>query len=392
MLSQEENERLTRFGPGTPMGNLLRRYWQPVACSELVTSKPQRLKILGEELVIYRGASGAPVLMQLRCAHRSVALDYGRVEGDSIRCPYHGWLYDHTGLCVAQPAEAATTKYKNEIRIASYKTQEASGLVFAYMGPEPTPILPLYDVMRMEEGARQIFEWRGIAANWLQTVDNILDASHLSWLHGYTFPFFSKQKITYRWDRSDFGVNIVMAMENGNRDGSCYAFPGHNRFVLPPFAPNMPPMECLLFRVPVDDTTSVFFFLSVVPLPGQKSPIKATRTVLTPGQYKPLEEDWWGIDLADQDRMVIEQQGAVVDRTIEHLVATDAGILLMRRMMREALEAIEEGKDPPFVIRDPARQNIDLPVVHGEHLQMEQADQSFSADRLFSRPPSEPAE
>ena len=87
------------------MGEVLRRYWHPVGCTETVTKKPQRVKVLGEELVLYRGESGTPVLMQLRCAHRSLALDYGRVEGDSLRCPYHGWLYDRAGQCLEQPAE-----------------------------------------------------------------------------------------------------------------------------------------------------------------------------------------------------------------------------------------------------------------------------------------------
>src|SRR3974390_470445 len=143
MLKQEENERLIKVGPGTPMGNLLRRYWHPVGCSALVTAKPQRVKVLGEELVLYRGASGKPVLMELRCAHRNVALDYGRVEGDSIRCPYHGWLYDRAGHCIAQPAEPEGSGYREKIRLAAYPTQEVSGLVFAYMGPKPAPVLPL---------------------------------------------------------------------------------------------------------------------------------------------------------------------------------------------------------------------------------------------------------
>ena len=99
MLSREENELFTRVGPGTPMGEVLRRYWQPVGCSELVTKKPQRMKLLGEELVLYRGDSGQVTVMQLRCAHRSLALDYGRIEGNSIRCPYHGWEFGHRGQC-----------------------------------------------------------------------------------------------------------------------------------------------------------------------------------------------------------------------------------------------------------------------------------------------------
>ena len=117
MLSQEENDLFTRVGPGTPMGALLRRYWHPVGISEHATSKPKRVKVLGEELVLYRGASGAPALMQLRCAHRSLALDYGRVEGDSLRCPYHGWLYDKAGKCLEQPAEPEGSSFKDKVRL-----------------------------------------------------------------------------------------------------------------------------------------------------------------------------------------------------------------------------------------------------------------------------------
>ena len=97
MLSEEQNELLTRVGPGTSMGELLRHYWFPVGCYEWLTAKPQHLKLLGEELGLYRGADGKPGLMELRCAHRGVALDYGRVEGECLRCPYHGWFYDRSG-------------------------------------------------------------------------------------------------------------------------------------------------------------------------------------------------------------------------------------------------------------------------------------------------------
>src|SRR5262249_44342202 len=146
----------TSVGPGTPVGDLMRRYWFPVGCSEFVTDKPQRIKVLGEELVLYRGASGKTALMQLRCAHRSLALNYGRVEGDCIRCPYHGWLYHDSGQGLEQPAEPEGSEFKHKIRLKSYRTQEISGLIFAYMGPEPTPLLPLYDLLRAENGVKQV--------------------------------------------------------------------------------------------------------------------------------------------------------------------------------------------------------------------------------------------
>jgi 5,5'-dehydrodivanillate O-demethylase len=131
MLSRDEHEILTRVGPGAPLGEVLRRFWQPVGLSELVTAKPQRMKVLGEELLLYRGASGKAVMTQLRCAHRSLALDHGRVEGDSIRCPYHGWLYDAQGQCLEQPAEPEGSGFKEKVRLKACPTQEISGLVFA---------------------------------------------------------------------------------------------------------------------------------------------------------------------------------------------------------------------------------------------------------------------
>src|SRR5690348_3896872 len=137
MLSAEENTMFTEVGPGTPMGDLLRRYWHPVGCSELLEAKPQRLKLLGEELVLYRGAAGEPALMQLRCAHRSMALDYGRVEGDCLRCPYHGWLYDRSGQCLEQPAEPEGSTFKDKIKLRAYETHEFAGIIYGYLGPDP---------------------------------------------------------------------------------------------------------------------------------------------------------------------------------------------------------------------------------------------------------------
>ncbi len=159
MLSREENELFTKVGPSTKMGEVLRRYWHPVGASQWVAAKPQRVKVLGEELLLYRGSSG-PVLMQLRCAHRSLALDHGRVEGDCIRCPYHGWLYDQAGQCLDQPAEPEGSSFKEKVRLKAYKVQEAGGIVFGYLGPEPAPLLPLYDLLTVEDGVKSQFRFR----------------------------------------------------------------------------------------------------------------------------------------------------------------------------------------------------------------------------------------
>lgn len=365
MLTQEDNERFTRVGPGTPMGNLWRRYWIPVGCSSLVTSKPKRITVLGEELVLYRGASGATALMQLRCAHRNVALDYGRVEGDSIRCPYHGWLYNNGGKCVAQPAEGDQTEFKDDFSLKAYPTQEMSGLIFAYMGPAPAPVLPIYDLMEEQAGIKQVRSYN-INANWLQSADNLLDVTHFSWLHGYTFPAFGAKRTVYSFERTDHGIDITLGLEGGPMDTAPYIFPAHNRFALPnPAGGEM--LQALFFRVPTDDHNHENYFLMFMPNkdvpPGL--PVEASRFEARLGEYLPLEGDWWGIDLSDQDRMAIEQQGAIADRTKEHLVASDIGIVRMRRMLREAMDAVERGEDPVGIIRDPAKQRVEITVRTG---------------------------
>ena len=369
MLSEEENLLLCRIGPGTPMGETLRRYWHPVACSEHVTTKPLRVKVLGEELVIYRGTSGKPVVMQARCAHRSLALDFGRVEGDCLRCPYHGWLYDQTGQCVEQPAEPEGSGFKDKVRLKTYAVQELSGLIFGYLGPDPAPLLPLYDVLRMDDGAKGI-QMRNINANWMNHVENILDISHLAWLHGHSFPAYGAKKVSYRWDRRDYGVDNVMLVDGvgdvmpvDGVDGddthvSCYAFPTVNRFNVPPVTPGGPQVRSLLYRVPIDDEATQLYFVRFTPGEKRTLPVSVRNDQL--GVYKRLDSDWWGIDNSDQDRMAIEQQGVIADRANEHLGASDGGIILMRRMMREAMAAVAAGKDPAFVIRDPAKQNIDF--------------------------------
>jgi 5,5'-dehydrodivanillate O-demethylase oxygenase subunit len=361
MLTHEENVLMTSVGAGTPMGGLLRRYWHPVGVSEHVTAKPRRVKVLGEELVLYRGASGAPALMQLRCAHRSLALDYGRVEGDCIRCPYHGWLYDQNGRCLEQPAEPEGSSFKDKIRLKSYRVQEFSGLVFGYMGPEPAPLLPLYDVLRMEDGVKGI-QVRNVNCNWLNHVENIVDISHLAWLHGHAFPAYGARKVTYQWERRPYGADNIMLVEGAESDAdkhiSCYGFPTVNRFTVPPVTPGGELVQTVLYRVPVDDASTLTYFVRFFPSDKRTFSISLREDKL--GVYKELESDWWGIDVSDQDRMAIEQQGVIADRPNEHLGASDGGIILMRRMMRESLAAIEAGKDPLCVIRDPAQQAVEF--------------------------------
>jgi 5,5'-dehydrodivanillate O-demethylase len=359
MLTKHENELFMRVGPGTPMGDVMRRYWQPVGCSELVTSKPQRVRVFGEDLVLFRGEDGSAGLMELRCAHRRVNLDFGRVEGACIRCPYHGWLYDRSGQCVEQPAEPEGSTFKDKVQLTAYPVQEFSGLVFAYMGPAPAPLLPMYDVLRMTAGVKEVM-MQTVHTNWLAHVENTVDISHLAWLHGYTFPAYGARKLTYHWNRKDYGVDNVMLIE-GSEDShvSCLAYPAANRFALPPVDENGELVLTMIFRVPVDDESIKQYFVRFYPSETHSFVTRARDP--KPGVYAPLEKDWWGIDVPDQDRMAIEQQGVLADRTHERLGASDGGIILLRQMLRESLEAVAKGNDPPCVIREATQQTIDFP-------------------------------
>jgi 5,5'-dehydrodivanillate O-demethylase len=359
MLTKDENELFMRVGPGTPMGNVMRRYWQPVGCSELVTSKPQRVRVFGEDLVLYRGEDGSVGLMELRCAHRRVNLDFGRVEGDCIRCPYHGWLYDQSGQCVEQPAEPEGSTFKDKVRLASYPVQEFSGLVFAYMGPGPAPLLPMYDVLRMTAGVKELM-MQTVHTNWLAHVENTVDISHLAWLHGYTFPAYGARKLTYHWNRKEYGVDNVMLVDGSDDTHvSCTAYPTTNRFALPPVDKSGELVLTMIFRVPIDDESIKQYFVRFYP--SEKHSFVTRTRDPKPGVYAPLENDWWGIDVPDQDRMAIEQQGVMADRTHERLGASDGGIILLRQMMRESVDAVAKGNDPPCVIRDASKQIIDFP-------------------------------
>ena len=190
MLSVQENELLTRVGPGTPMGELMRRYWHPIAATAELDSSPFRTKevrILGEDLVLFKDRSGRLGLIDRWCAHRRVNLSYGVVEEDGLRCQYHGWKFDTTGACIEQPFEETVHpdgRFREKCGLVGYPVQELTGLVFAYLGPQPAPLLPRWEPMVWDNAVRDIAITE-LPCNWLQCQENSLDPVHAEWLHGY---------------------------------------------------------------------------------------------------------------------------------------------------------------------------------------------------------------
>ena len=225
MLTHEENTLLTQVGRGTPCGELLRRYWHPVAAAaELTDDKPiHAVKILGEELVVYRDKKGNFGLVGEHCPHRLASLAYGRVDEAGIRCPYHGWKFDGAGSCLEQPAEPADSTFKDRIKHIAYPVQYLGGLIYAYLGPAPAPLLPRWDVLVWEHGRRWIVKESIIECNWLQPMENSVDPSHLFWLHGDTAhlaPRVKKYSERHEFIRFEYGIKkrrTTLALATGSK-------------------------------------------------------------------------------------------------------------------------------------------------------------------------------
>src|SRR3954464_15656113 len=160
MLSAEKNRILTQVGPGTPMGDYLRRYWQPIGgASELDTNPVRAIRLFGEDLVLYKDRGGRYGLLGRHCPHRRADLSYGFVEDCGLRCNYHGWLFDETGACIEQPFEETAhpdAKFKERVSAQAYQVEAKAGLLWAYMGPQPAPLVPTWEPFTWENGFVQI--------------------------------------------------------------------------------------------------------------------------------------------------------------------------------------------------------------------------------------------
>src|SRR5262245_6043285 len=188
MLTQEENELLSRVGPGTPAGELLRRYWHVVAAAGELNSNPKkRVRVLGEDLLLYRNPAGDYGLVRERCSHRGASLYYGFIEEDGIRCPYHGWKYDACGRCIEQPFENPEAGFKDKIQHPAYPVVKKGGLLFAYLGPpDRKPVLPQWDILVRQDGAKSVDVCETLCCNWLQAMENSVDPTHTYYLHSHT--------------------------------------------------------------------------------------------------------------------------------------------------------------------------------------------------------------
>lgn len=383
MLTPQENERLTRVGPGTPVGEFLRRYWHPVAAtSELARCPTKLVKILGEELVLFRDKQGRLGLIGAHCAHRRATLAYGIPEPDGLRCPYHGWMYDREGRCLEQPFEETVRPdkgFRDNIRLAAYAVEELGGLIFAYLGPKPVPLLPRWDLLVEEKVWREI--GRAVTScNWLQTVENILDPVHVEWLHGefrnYAAEMTGKgerrrkriRHLKIAFDLASYGIIKRRLLEGETEEADDWKI-GH--WLVFPNIQKGPDM--LRFRVPVDDTQTAQWYYSVHPLNGEERggtdeiPLYEMPSPVLDEHGQPRME-LLDSDVDPQDNAIFASQEVVYDRTRELLGESDRGVVMYRHLLDHQIKLVEEGKDPMNVFRDPSGNVcLKLPTESREH-------------------------
>ncbi|MGH2453780.1 MAG: Rieske 2Fe-2S domain-containing protein [bacterium] len=367
------NAALTEVGPGTPAGELLRRYWQPVGLSADVGNRPERVRVVGEDLILFRDGHGRVGLVDEPCAHRGTSLYYGRVESEGLRCCYHGWLYDVEGRCLDQPCEPPQSAYKDKVRQPWYPCREYNGLVFAYLGPlERIPIFPLYDLIEDGEGLvvadGTSYGLGGstiLDCNWLQIFENVMDPFHVFVLHstfsGQQFSSAMTVRPEITWELTERGmrstqdralgegrlfrrttevlvpnIRIVPSVAAGEREG--FERSGHIGWVLP-----------------VDDTHTRMYSLLRVPFMEGEA-VMPPRASHAGKLWAELSEDEHQDMPGDAEAMV--SQGPIAIHAREHLATSDRGVIMLRKFLGQQIDAVRRGEDPVGILRDPAHDLI----------------------------------
>jgi 5,5'-dehydrodivanillate O-demethylase len=373
MLTKEQNERLTRVGPGTPMGEVMRRYWHPVATVPELDQEPVlAVQLLGERLALYRTEGGDLGLVAERCPHRGASLAYGIPEDDGLRCPYHGWKFDGAGRCLEQPAEPEDSTFKHRVRIPAYPVQEMGGLIWAYLGPAPVPLLPRFDLFVRDDLVRDIGISR-IPCNWLQVAENTMDPVHIEYLHMLYTNYVHRRKglppVPTRhheriaFDVFEYGI-IKRRLWEGEDEtsqewtiGHPQLFPGTAHVVIGQG------WEQFQIRVPVDDTNTVNYWYNARVRQPDQSPQESSDIAIWDNPWRAENGRMILDSLNGQDMMVMITQGDISDRTTERLGTSDQGVILYRQVLLEQIERVERGEDPLGVVRDPTQNTpwIDTP-------------------------------
>ena len=390
MLPKEQNDLVTQTGPGTPGGDLLRSYWQPIAIDDemLPGGDPMPIRIMSEDLVLFRDPDDRLGLIGLHCAHRGTDLSYGRIEDGGIRCLYHGWLFDIEGKCIDQPAEPEDKKFCHKVRQTSYPVQQKGGVIWCYMGAGEAPLIPDFQYLTAPEENRMAF--RVVQeCNWLQGLESSTDPAHTSYLHRMATPKkasggravgnpYYTEDIHPKLDieHTSFGVRIHSLRRTA--DGKNYL--RVNNYIYPcGTTPTMgePPAGGYQGRwyVPMDDETHCrfeFIYSHDKPLdkevwrrsktenvgPDKRHIRRAENRYLQDRDEQRRDDTFCGLGryIPAHDAFAIETQGAIQDRREEHLGSTDIVIIEVRKALLNAIKQMQAGGEAPGLLRD-AKEN-----------------------------------
>jgi phthalate 4,5-dioxygenase oxygenase subunit len=386
MTRREQNELLTRTGPGTAMGDLFRRYWIPALMSSELPQPdcpPVRVQLLSERMIAFRDSSGKLGLTDEFCAHRGVSLWFARNEENGLRCPYHGWKYDTTGQCVEVPSEPVESGYCKKIKLKAYPLVERGGILWTYMGPpELQPELPEFEFAMVSPQRRYVSK-RLQECNFLQAMEGGIDSSHVSFLHSGALehdPLFKGAKGN-QYNMKDFQVKFeVVESEGGLLIGARRNAENGNyywritQWVMPCFTAIPPRGDHPIhghFWIPIDDQTCWSWSYDYHPARDlTETEVKAMddgygiHVKLIPGTFVPVQNKdndylmdragqkakvtYSGISgIAIQDSSLQESMGPIADRTKENLVSTDNGIIMARHRLLKAVQGMQKGSPPP---------------------------------------------
>src|SRR5579862_56575 len=386
-MTPEQNDLITRVGPGTQCGALMRHYWHPVALTdELLDERPAKsIRVLGEDFVLFRDERGRYGLLDRACPHRGADLAYGRLEDGGLRCLFHGWLFDVEGKCLQTPAEPEGSVLCQRVRQRSYPVVVKNGIIFAWLGEGEAPAFPDFDCF-LAPGTHA-FAFKGlIDCNWLQALEVGIDPAHASYLHR----FFEDEELTasygkqFRGASADSDMPITKVLRENARpqievtrtpyglqlitlrkidDKTTHGRSTHILFPQTFVIPMNAEMTITQWHVPVDDRGCYWYSIfTSFTTPVDKKTMREQRLKTYPApDYKPIHNraNGWGFnpeqqrkatytgmgfDINIHDQFACESPGRIADRTREHLGSSDRGILLYRRLLQDALQKTAAGE------------------------------------------------
>jgi len=356
-ISEAQNIRLTRVGPDTPMGDLLRRYWHPIAAeAELLENPIKPVRLLAEDLILYRTSNGEYGLTEPHCPHRRAAFANGYVEPDGIRCSYHGWKFAPDGTCIEQPYEemaSGHTRFRAQICALTYRVEVKAGLVWAYLGPDPAPLIPTWEPFTFEHCFKQIVIHE-VDCNWLQCQENSIDPLHFEWLHGNWTPgqnghreAYSATHVRLGFEPWQYGL-CYRRLHEGDDETSL-----NWRTQRLSMMPNLFAPLHFEWRVPIDDHRTLGIVWMFDRVPAEREPFAQDVIPCWHGRFHDDAGRPLTTHVLHQDVLTWTGQGRIADRTREHLGRSDEGVVMFRKQLEADLKAVAEGKDPSGLIRDP---------------------------------------